>query len=75
MKNDIQFDVVATLPPIDYVNATDNWNGPGSNTTLWINISDDSNVNVTFCIMSDNPLQLKGGAYFINESNITYKHI
>jgi len=52
LSEGIQFGEVSTLPATN-VNATHNYDGGSSATTYWMNVSDDSNTAVDFCIKAD----------------------
>ena len=65
----IEFENVTQLG-INDVNATDNYNSAGGNTSLWITLNIDANVNVDFCINSSSPL-ISGGDTIL-QSNITW---
>ncbi len=43
------------------VNATDNYNGPDSNTTMSVDVSSDSNTNVNVCVRANTDLTNPGG--------------
>ncbi len=53
-------------------NATHNYDGPGGETTYWVAISSDSNVNVDICIKDNAPLTRSGGSETIPNSNYTW---
>lgn len=52
----IIFEDIVTLPTIND-NATGNYNGTGSSSLYYINVSTDSNTNVTFCIKASGDLE------------------
>lgn len=61
LSEGIQFGSVSTLPATN-INATHNYdgvnttvdaNGANQGTSMWLNVSDDSNTNVDFCIKGD----------------------
>lgn len=56
LTNGIVFEDIATLPMVND-NATGNYNGSGSSSLYYINVSTDSNTNVTFCIKANGDLQ------------------
>jgi len=70
LGNGITFDTVNTVPATD-VNASDNYNGASSSSTMFINVSTDSNVNVDFCIKADFALNTSGNDV-IGLGNETY---
>jgi hypothetical protein len=51
-------------------NATNNFDGAGLNTSFWVNISTDSNVNVDICIGDNESLEF--GANVIENGNYTW---
>ena len=55
----IIFEDIATLPMIND-NATGNYNGTGDSSLYYINVSTDSNTNVTFCTKGSGDLQNVG---------------
>ncbi|MEK6925947.1 MAG: hypothetical protein AABW50_01570 [Nanoarchaeota archaeon] len=74
LTNGIQFGSISTLPAADQ-NATHNYDGVnttpnGTGTSMWMNVSSDSNTNVSFCIKAD-ALNTSGGDV-IGLANETY---
>lgn len=62
LSDGIQFGNISTLPAIN-ANASHNYDGDaGLNTSMWMNVSIDSNVNVDFCVMAD-ALNTSSGDY------------
>ncbi len=64
LSDGIQFGNVSSLPATN-VNATHNYDGvetvsPSPGTSMWMNVSSDSNTNVDFCINAD-ALNTSGG--------------
>jgi len=66
----IAFGSVSTLPATD-VNATNNYDGGSSASTLSIEVSEDSNTAVDFCIKADGDLTTSG-ADTLGLGNETY---
>jgi len=60
LQQGILFGNVDTLPATN-VNATHNYDGAASTSTMNITVSPDSNVNVDFCTMANAALQTSGG--------------
>jgi hypothetical protein len=52
LSNGIEFGSIATLPSAN-VNASDNNNSGSGGSTMWMNVSADSNTAVDFCIKAD----------------------
>ncbi len=52
-------------------NATDNYNGNGTNSTTYIEVSSDSNVNVDFCLKANTDLK-NGTDKYIEITNLTF---
>ena len=72
--NGIEFGSIATLPATD-VNATDNYNGGGAppgDSTLYIAIDSQTNVNVDLCINATAPLTLGAGGPTIPLAGYTF---
>ena len=59
--------------PASNVNASHNYDGIGNASTLYINVSNDGNTAVDFCIMGDGGLSTLGGDV-IGLGNETYSH-
>lgn len=68
LSDGITFGSVTTLPSLD-VNATDNFN---PNSTMFINVSSDSNTAVDFCIKANDHLTDSVGGTVIGLNNQTY---
>lgn len=56
----IIFGNISALPATD-LNASHNYDGVSSNSTLCVNVSDDGNTAVDFCSKADGPLNTTGG--------------
>jgi len=77
LSNGIEFGTISTLP-VTSQNATDNHNGvnttvgspANSSTSMWMNVSTDSNADVDFCILATT-LNTSSGDY-IGLGNETY---
>lgn len=61
LADGIDFGNITSLPATD-LNATDNHNGANSTTTMWVLLSNDSNVNIDVCTRAQGPLNTTGGA-------------
>lgn len=72
LSSGIIFDDVNTLPATN-VNASRNYNGTGSSTLYYINVSTDGNSAVDFCIRADGGLNTTGGD-LIGLGNETYSN-
>ena len=68
----ILFGSVDTLPA-NYINASHNYDGGSSASTMFINVSTDSNSNVDFCIKANANLQ-DTGTDIIGIGNETYSN-
>jgi len=69
LSNGIVFETVNTVPATN-VNAT--YNYEGNDTTMFVNVSTDSNVNVDFCIKANDNLIDAVGANVITLANEKY---
>lgn len=67
----INYGTVSSLPSID-TDSTDNYNGASSTTTMYINVSSDSNTAVDFCIKGNSGLNDPVGRNTIGLGNETY---
>ncbi len=72
LSEGIIFGDVNILPAID-VNASHNYDGFGNASTFYINVSEDGNIPVDFCIRADYGLSTVGGDV-IGLGNETYSH-
>ncbi len=61
LANGIDFGNITVLPADD-LNATDDYNGANSTTTMWVLESNDSNVNIDLCTRAQGPLNTTGGS-------------
>ncbi len=71
LSNGIEFGSIDTLPAVD-VNATDNSNGGSNASSLYINVSTDSNTAVDFCIKANSDLLDSSSGAVIGLTNETY---
>lgn len=72
LQQGILFGSVDTLPA-NYINASHNYDGTSSASTMLINVSTDSNTNVDFCIKANANLQ-NAGTDIIGIGNETYSN-
>jgi len=72
LSSGILFGSVDTLPATD-INATHNYDGPTSGTSMNITVSTDSNVNVDFCTKANAGMQTSGSD-IIGIGNETYSN-
>jgi hypothetical protein len=70
LSDGIQFGSISSLPATD-INASHNHDGASSATTMWMNVSTDSNTAVDFCINASATLSTTGGDSF-QVGNETY---
>ena len=73
LSDGITFGTVDTLPGIN-VNASDNDNDGSSGTSLFVNVSTDSNTAVDFCTKANSGLHDAVGDSTIGLSNETYRN-
>jgi hypothetical protein len=71
LSGGIMFGNVATLPATN-VNATHNYDGVSSGTSMFLNVSNDSNTNVDFCIKANAALTDSTSGNIIGIGNETY---
>jgi hypothetical protein len=71
LSDGIQFGTVSVLPATN-VNATHNNDSALYNTTMYLNVSEDSNTNVDFCILSPDDLTDESSSATIGRGNETY---
>lgn len=67
----IQFGNVTTLPAVD-LNATRNYDGASNETLYYINVSNDSNTAVDFCVRASDPLTNDASATIPLENETYY---
>ncbi len=70
LENGITFDLPALPLGTTNNNATDNYNGAGNNTTMYVIFSSDSNVNVDMCTAASGPFEAEYSQ--ISESNMKW---
>lgn len=72
LQEGIDFGTVVSLPMND-VNASHNWDGDLSRTTMWVNSSLDGNTAIDFCIKASGNLETEG-MDIIGLGNETYSY-
>lgn len=73
LQSGIKFEDIITLPTVDD-NATENYAGAGNSSLYYIQVSNDSNTAVDFCLMANSGMINEGGAV-IGLDNETYSAI
>jgi hypothetical protein len=73
LTNGILFGSVSSLPATD-INATHNYDDGGSASSMFLNVSTDSNVNVDFCIKANTDLTDSANGNIIGLGNETYNN-
>ena len=82
LTDGIRFGNVTTLPSTD-VNATHNYDGDNTTaggaiddmgTSMWMNVSTDSNSNVDFCIIANDNMKTAAGDQIVIGNETYYNH-
>lgn len=82
LSDGIRFGNVTTLPSTD-INATHNYDGANTTvggaianlgTSMWMNVSTDSNTNVDFCVNSNDNLKTSAGDQIVVGNETYYNH-
>lgn len=73
LTNGFSFEEINSLPATN-VNSTDNYNGAGSGSTMFANVSTDSDSGVEFCISADSGLTDSSSGEIIGIGNETYSN-
>lgn len=71
LSSGILYGSVDTLPATN-INASHNYDGASSGSTMYITVSTDSNTNVDFCTKANDDLKTSGGADVLGLGNETY---
>jgi len=71
LSNGISFDEITTLPATN-INSTDNYNSATSGSTMYVNVSTDSDNSVDFCVKVNAGLRDSSGGSSIGAGNESY---